>query len=75
MKRLVMRAVAAAAWLCALGAMPPASAQQGPTRLGEISSYTAAVAMFGETYRRGLDRAIEPINASGGVLERKIAND
>ncbi len=49
----------------------PASAQQGPIRIGEMNSYTAAAA-FTVPYRNGWQMAIEEINAAGGVMGRKI---
>lgn len=49
----------------------PANAQQGPIRIGEMNSYTAAAA-FTVPYRNGWQMAIEEINAAGGVMGRKI---
>ena len=64
----IMAAVAIAA-VCLSGAV---SAQPKPIRIGEFNSYTGAVALFTDTYRKGMDLAVEHINASGGVLGRKI---
>lgn len=72
MERLVRRALIGALALSAVGLSAPLSAQQGPIRIGEINSYTGAVALFGDTYRKGMDLAVEHINASGGVLGRKL---
>jgi branched-chain amino acid transport system substrate-binding protein len=44
-----------------------ASAQQGPVRVGEISSYSA-LPQGTEAYRKGWQLALERVNASGGVL-------
>src|ERR1700687_84147 len=52
------------------GSLGPASAQQ-TIRVGELNSYKAQPA-FLEPYKRGLDLAVEEINASGGVLGRKL---
>jgi branched-chain amino acid transport system substrate-binding protein len=62
--------VAALAFTAALGA-PRAFAQQGPIRLGELNSYKTFPA-FLEPYRKGLELAVEEVNASGGVLGRRI---
>ena len=62
-------------WFAAtlLGAMAalPAAAQQGPIKIGEINSYSGMAAFTGP-YKNGLLLAEEEINASGGVLGRKI---
>lgn len=42
-----------------------------PIRIGEINSYTAAAA-FTLPYRNGWQLALEQVNASGGVLGRKL---
>ena len=44
-----------------------ASAQQGPVRVGEISSYSA-LPQGTEAYRKGWQLALEQVNARGGVL-------
>jgi branched-chain amino acid transport system substrate-binding protein len=49
----------------------PSSAQQPPIRIGEINSYTVLTAFTGP-YRKGVELAIDEINAKGGVLGRKL---
>jgi len=49
----------------------PALAQTGPIRIGEINSYKAQPA-FLEPYKKGMDLAVEEVNAAGGVNGRKI---
>lgn len=44
---------------------------QNPIRIGEINSYKAQAA-FLEPYRRGMELAVEQVNAAGGVAGRKI---
>lgn len=44
---------------------------QSPIRIGEINSYKAQAA-FLEPYRRGMELAVEQVNAAGGVAGRKI---
>ncbi|HMN70957.1 MAG TPA: ABC transporter substrate-binding protein [Rhodoblastus sp.] len=44
---------------------------QTPIRIGEINSYKAQAA-FLEPYRRGMELAVEQVNAAGGVAGRKI---
>ncbi len=48
----------------------PASAQQ-TIRIGELNSYKAQPA-FLEPYKKGLDLAVEEVNAAGGVLGKKL---
>ena len=43
----------------------------GPIRIGEINSYTAAPA-FTVPYRNGWQVAVDEINARGGVAGRKV---
>jgi branched-chain amino acid transport system substrate-binding protein len=52
----------------------PARAQDGSKasiRIGDINSYKAMAANMGP-YRKGVDLAVEQINAAGGVLGRKL---
>jgi branched-chain amino acid transport system substrate-binding protein len=70
--KLARRTIVAALALGSIGLSAPLSAQQKPIRIGEFNSYTGAVALFTDTYRKGMDLALEHINASGGVLGRKI---
>ena len=53
-----------------LSSAAPSSAQS-PIRIGEVNSYKAQAA-FLEPYRRGMELAIEEVNAAGGVGGRKI---
>lgn len=56
--------------LALIVAAAPAGAQE-PIRIGEINSYKNFAA-FLEPYKKGMDLAVEEINASGGVLGRRI---
>ncbi len=49
----------------------PSAAQQKPIRIGEINSYKAQPA-FLEPYKKGMELAVEQINATGGINGRKI---
>jgi len=60
----------AAAFAAILSGLSPVSAQT-PIRIGEVNSYKAQAA-FLEPYRRGMELAVEQINAGGGVAGRKI---
>ena len=62
----VLRVVVLAALIGAL----PAAAQQ-PIKLGELNSYKVFPS-FLEPYKNGMTLALEEINASGGVLGRKL---
>src|SRR6201988_5571626 len=59
--------LAIAAFVAAL-AFP---AQAKPIKLGELNSYKVFAA-FLEPYKKGMELALEEINASGGVLGRKL---
>jgi len=56
--------------MSALFAAPGASAQS-PIKIGEINSYKAQPA-FLEPYRKGMELAVDQINAAGGVNGRKL---
>ncbi len=67
MQRNLMRATAAAALALTLA---PVHAQ-GVIKIGEINSYKAQPA-FLEPYKKGMELAIEEINAKGGVNGKKL---
>src|SRR5262249_16419431 len=48
-----------------------AAPAQGVIKIGDINSYRAMAANMGP-YRKGLDLAVEEINAAGGVLGKKL---
>lgn len=60
----------AALLLAAVAAATPVAAQE-PIRIGEVNSYKAQPA-FLEPYRKGMELAIEEINAAGGVNGRRL---
>ena len=53
-----------------LAMMAPAHAQ-GVIKIGELNSYKAQPA-FLEPYKKGMELAVEEINAAGGVNGKKI---
>src|ERR1700741_3507625 len=55
---------------CALSAAAPASAQQ-TIKIGELNSYKSQPA-FLDPYKKGIEMAVEEINAKGGVLGKKL---
>ncbi|NTJ11572.1 ABC transporter substrate-binding protein [Rhizobium lusitanum] len=66
LKALIAAAVVAATTISA-------SAQDAkPIRIGEVNSYSGALAAFTAGYRKGFDLAIEKVNAGGGVLGRPL---
>ena len=67
MRRNLMRATAAAALALTLA---PVHAQ-GVIKIGEINSYKAQPA-FLEPYKKGMELAIDEINAKGGVNGKKL---
>jgi branched-chain amino acid transport system substrate-binding protein len=48
-----------------------AIAQSGPIKIGEVNSYKAQPA-FLDPYKKGMELAVEEINAAGGILMEKI---
>ena len=64
------RLLAGAAALVALSLVGPAAAQ-APIKIGELNSYKVFPA-FLEPYKKGIELAVEEVNAAGGVLGRKI---
>ena len=67
MRRNLMRATAAAAFALTLA---PVFAQ-GVIKIGEVNSYKAQPA-FLEPYKKGMELAVDEINAAGGVNGKKI---
>jgi branched-chain amino acid transport system substrate-binding protein len=64
------RLLAGAAVLAVLSAIAPASAQE-PIKIGEMNSYKVFAA-FLDPYKKGMELAVDEVNATGGVLGRKI---
>jgi branched-chain amino acid transport system substrate-binding protein len=48
-----------------------AASAQNTIKIGDINSYKAMAANMGP-YRKGVDLAVDEINAAGGVLGRKL---
>ena len=63
----LVQAIAAAGLVVALGS----AHAQGTLKIGEINSYKAQAA-FLDPYKKGMELAVEEINAAGGVDGRKI---
>jgi len=61
------------AWICLLAVASSSSAfGQGKTvKIGELNSYKVFPA-FLEPYKKGMELAVEEVNAAGGVLGRKL---
>lgn len=68
MRRNLMRATAAAALALTLA---PVVHAQDVIKIGEINSYKAQPA-FLEPYKKGMELAVDEINAAGGVLGKKV---
>jgi branched-chain amino acid transport system substrate-binding protein len=66
-----LRHAAAAVLLTAIAAVSVPAFAQGNIKIGEINSYKAQPA-FLEPYKKGMELAIEEINAKGGLLGRKV---
>jgi branched-chain amino acid transport system substrate-binding protein len=63
-------ATAAVLWASTSALIAPAQAQ-GVIKIGEVNSYKAQPA-FLEPYRKGLELAIDQVNAAGGVNGKKL---
>ena len=69
---VALAARASLAALTALTALPMAHAQaQGVIKIGEVNSYKAQPA-FLEPYKKGMELAVEEINAAGGLIGKKV---
>ncbi|MGE0311079.1 MAG: ABC transporter substrate-binding protein [Lautropia sp.] len=67
-----LRALAGLAGLASVAALSSApAAAADPIRIGEVNSYKAQPA-FLEPYKKGMELAVEQINAAGGVGGRKV---
>jgi branched-chain amino acid transport system substrate-binding protein len=64
------RLLTGASALAALSFVRPAMAQD-PIKIGEINSYKVFAA-FLDPYKKGMELAVEQVNAAGGALGRKI---
>lgn len=70
MKMQLKKALGAVTLLSLIAVLTPAKAQ-GVIKIGEVNSYKAQPA-FLEPYKKGMDLAIEEINASGGINGKKV---
>lgn len=61
----------AAATVCMMGAPLGVAQAQDVIKIGEVNSYKAQPA-FLEPYRKGMELAVEQVNAAGGVNGKKI---
>ncbi len=62
----------ATATLATAGLSRSARAQAAPIKIGFTTALTGPFNEYGEGYKRGVEIALEKINAAGGVLGRKI---
>ena len=65
------RLVAVAAAVIAIGAAQPAAAQ-ATIKIGSLNPYSGPLALYGTEVARAFELAAERINASGGVLGKKL---
>ena len=70
-KRSALKAVAAACAISVLGFASATAGAQGVIKIGELNSYKALPANL-EPYKKGWELAQDEINASGGVLGKKL---
>ncbi len=64
-------ALAAASLVVGLSVLPLGALAQGTIKIGEVNSYKAQPA-FLEPYKKGMELAVEEINAAGGVNGKKL---
>ena len=64
-------ALAAASLVMGLSVLPLGALAQGTIKIGEVNSYKAQPA-FLEPYKKGMELAVEEINAAGGVNGKKF---
>ncbi|MEQ1684456.1 MAG: ABC transporter substrate-binding protein [Burkholderiaceae bacterium] len=64
-------ALAAASLVMGLATLPLAALAQATIKIGEVNSYKAQPA-FLEPYKKGMELAVEEINAAGGVNGKKF---
>ena len=64
-------ALATASLVMGLSVLPLAAQAQGTIKIGEVNSYKAQPA-FLEPYKKGMELAVEEINAAGGVNGKKF---
>ncbi len=64
-------ALAAASFVMGLSVLPLGALAQGTIKIGEVNSYKAQPA-FLEPYKKGMELAVEEINAAGGVNGKKF---
>ncbi|EJJ31483.1 ABC transporter substrate-binding protein [Rhizobium sp. CF142] len=69
-----MKKVTAVLGLALLATIPLSATAQDvkPIRIGEVNSYSGALAAFTAGYRKGFDLAVENVNGDGGVLGRPL---
>ena len=69
----VLKRVAGIALLAGAAALAQtALAQQAPIKIGAINPYSGPMALYGNEVTRGYELAVDQINASGGLLGRKV---
>ena len=55
-----------------IGRVPSGAGAELPIKIGEINSYSGIAAGFTLPYRQAVEMATEEVNASGGLLGRKV---
>lgn len=71
MARRYLTRLAGALMVLGSAALPSASFAQETIKIGELNSYKAQPA-FLDAYRKGWELAVEEVNASGGLLGKKL---
>ena len=68
---MIRRSLLAAAALSTIGLYATPSHAQSTIKIGEVNSYKVQPA-FLEPYKKGMELAVEEINAAGGVNGKKL---
>lgn len=66
------RTFIAAAALLAAAAMPSLASAQQSIKIGALNPYSGPMALYGTEVTRGYELAVDKLNASGGLLGKKI---
>ncbi len=68
----IFRKLAVAATMAGAAALTPQAFAQQTLKIGALNPYSGPMALYGTELTRGYELAVDKINASGGLLGRKV---
>jgi branched-chain amino acid transport system substrate-binding protein len=68
----IFRKLAGAALVASLTTLAPVALAQQTLKIGALNPYSGPMALYGTELTRGYELAVDRINASGGLLGRKV---